>query len=69
MLNQEEDHLSGLKMVSTRSITYHEAEMINLSTEAYQTRQRNVHVSHVAKKVIGNVTVQTENIETMVNKK
>ena len=69
MLNQEEDHLSGLTTITTRSTTDLKAVVIDLSLEADQTRQRKDHVSLVAKKATGNVIVQTEDKETMVNKK
>jgi len=68
MLNQEEDHLNDQKMVTTKSTTDLKAEVIDLSPEADQIRLRNEHVFHVAKKVTGNATVQTEDTRMVVTK-
>ena len=67
-LNQEEDHLTDQKMVTSKSTSDLKAEVIDLSPEADQIRLRKEHVFHVAKKVTGNPTVQTEDTRMVVTK-
>lgn len=47
-------------MEITRNPTEQRAKVIDLSLEAYSTRQRKEHVSYVANKVTGNVSIQTK---------